>query len=106
MKTRYCRRCNAPITDSVHAWYCRACKEIAKKERQKRSEENRQIRKKGKKRLQVQQELWNRNSFSKECKTTEFFCSIAQMGKYALEGAYSGACKISSYVWASSDARL
>lgn len=48
MKPRYCRRCNAPITDSVHAWYCPACKEIAKKERQKRSEENRQIRKRAK----------------------------------------------------------
>ena len=44
MKTRYCRICNAPITDSVHAWYCPKHRETAKKEREKRAWKKQQIK--------------------------------------------------------------
>ena len=33
MKTRYCRRCGAPITNSAHALYCPTCRKIVTQER-------------------------------------------------------------------------
>ena len=36
--------CNAPITNSVHAWYCPKCREIAYKEKIARSEKMRKIK--------------------------------------------------------------
>lgn len=44
MKTRYCKRCNTPITDSVHAWYCPEHREIAKRERIERAEEVKKLK--------------------------------------------------------------